>query len=100
MLCNEFASDVLVEIARTWPYSFTARNLEEKELYLHACVMILNVCYGYTIDLKRPFYFDIPDKNLGITKHYRAAFNGDFCQVTPTENAPKITQEDVHLTGI
>jgi len=34
-------------------YDFTARNLDEKELYLHACVMILNVCYGYTIDLTR-----------------------------------------------
>ncbi|WP_298520085.1 GAF domain-containing protein [uncultured Kordia sp.] len=78
-------------------YDFTARNLAEKEMYLHACVMILNVCYGYKIDLKRPFYFDIPDVNLGITKHYRVAFNGDFCQVIPTENAPKITQEDVHL---
>lgn len=78
-------------------YSFTARNLPERELYMHACVLILNVCYGYTIDLKRPFYFDIPDKNLGITKHYRVAFNGDFCQVIPTEDAPKITQEDVHL---
>ncbi|QHI37109.1 hypothetical protein IMCC3317_24870 [Kordia antarctica] len=78
-------------------YDFTARNLAEKELYLHACVMILNICYGYTIDLKRPYYFDIPDKNLGITKHYRVAFNGDFCQVIPTENAPKITEEDVRL---
>ncbi|WP_298416942.1 GAF domain-containing protein [uncultured Kordia sp.] len=78
-------------------YDFTARNLDEKEMYLHACVMILSVCYGYNIDLKRPFYFDIPDKNLGITKHYRVAFNGDFCQVIPTENAPKITDEDVKL---
>ena len=78
-------------------YDFTARNLDEKELYLHACVMILNVCYGYTIDLKRPFFFDIPDKKLGVTKHYRVAFNGDFCQVIPTENAPKITDEDVRL---
>ncbi|EDP98406.1 GAF domain-containing protein [Kordia algicida OT-1] len=78
-------------------YDFTARNLSERELYLHACVMILNVCYGYTIDLKRPFYFDIPDKKLGVTKHYRVAFNGDFCQVIPTEDAPKITEEDVRL---
>ncbi|WP_420570662.1 GAF domain-containing protein [Kordia sp.] len=78
-------------------YDFTARNLDEKEMYLHACVMILNVCYGYTIDLKRPFYFDIPDKKLGVTKHYRVAFNGDFCRVIPTENAPKITDEDVQL---
>jgi len=78
-------------------YDFTARNLPETELYLHACVMILNVCYGYNIDLKRPFYFDIPDKKLGVMKHYRVAFNGDFCQVIPTENAPKITDEDVQL---
>jgi hypothetical protein len=78
-------------------YDFTARNLPEKELYLHACVLILNICYGYKIDLKRPFYFDIPDKKLGVMKHYRVAFNGDFCQVIPTENAPKITDEDVKL---
>lgn len=78
-------------------YDFTARNLDEKEMYLHACVMILAVCYGYNIDLKRPFYFDIPDKKLGVTKHYRVAFNGDFCKVIPTENAPEITDEDVKL---
>jgi len=78
-------------------YDFTARNLAEKEMYLHACVLILNVCYGHKVDLKRPFYFDIPDVNLGITKHYRVAFNGDFCQVIPTENAPKITDEDVQV---
>jgi hypothetical protein len=78
-------------------YDFTARNLDEKEMYLHACVMILAVCYGYNIDLKRPFYFDIPDKKSGVTKHYRVAFNGDFCKVVPTENAPKITDEDVKL---
>ncbi|MEM6721753.1 MAG: GAF domain-containing protein [Bacteroidota bacterium] len=78
-------------------YDFTARNLPEKELYLHACVLILNICYGYKIDLKRPFYFDIPDKKLGVMKHYRVAFNGDFCQVIPTENAPKITDADVKL---
>ena len=78
-------------------YDFTARNLAEKDLYLHACVMILNVCYGYNIDLKRPFYFDIPDVNLGVTKYYRVAFNGDFCQVIPTQTAPKITDDDVRL---
>ncbi|MEM6687285.1 MAG: GAF domain-containing protein, partial [Bacteroidota bacterium] len=34
---------------------------------------------------------------LGVMKHYRVAFNGDFCQVIPTENAPKITEDDVKL---
>ncbi len=78
-------------------YDFKIRNLEENEMYLHACVMILAYCYGYHIDLKRPFFFDIPDKKSGTTKHYRVAFNGDFAEVIPTENAPKITEEDYKL---
>lgn len=78
-------------------YDFNVRNLEENEMYLHACVMILDYCYGYKIDLKRPFFFDIPDKNTGIKKHYRVAFNGDFAEVIPTENAPNITDEDYKL---
>ncbi len=75
-------------------YNFRIRNLEENELYLHACVMILARCHGYFIDLKRPFFFDIPNKKSGITKHYRVAFNGDFSEVIPTENAPEITEKD------
>ncbi len=78
-------------------YDFKIRNLEENEMYLHACIMILGYCYGYHIDLKRPFFFDIPDKTSGTTKHYRVAFNGDFAEVIPTENAPKITEEDYKL---
>lgn len=78
-------------------YEFKIRNFEENEMYLHACVMILNFCYDYTVDLKQPFFFDIPDKNLGITKHYRVAFNGDFAEVIPTKNAPKITEDDYKL---
>ncbi|MCF6347304.1 MAG: GAF domain-containing protein [Flavobacteriaceae bacterium] len=78
-------------------YGFKIRNLEENEMYLHACVMILGYCYGYHIDLKRPFFFDIPDKISGTTKHYRVAFNGDFSEIIPTKNAPKITEEDYKL---
>ncbi|WP_379667247.1 GAF domain-containing protein [Pseudotenacibaculum haliotis] len=75
-------------------YEMFVRNMEDDMMYIMACTYILNLCYGYNIDLKRPFFFDIPDQNLGVTKHYRAAFNGDFMEVTPTENAPKITEED------
>ncbi|MET2986027.1 GAF domain-containing protein [Aureibaculum conchae] len=78
-------------------YEFSIRNFDKDELYIHGCVMILAYCYGYNIDLKRPFFFDIPDKNLGITKHYRVAFNGDFADVIPTKTAPKITDEDYKL---
>ena len=62
-------------------YEFNIRNMEENELYMNACVMILNTCYGYKVDYKRPYFFDIPDKISGITKHYRVAFNGDFSEI-------------------
>ncbi len=78
-------------------YEFNIRNMEENQLYLDSCIMILNACYGYKVDYKRPYFFDIPDKNTGTTKHYKVAFNGDFSEVIPTENAPKITKEDYEL---
>ena len=78
-------------------YEITVRNFEDDVLYIFACTMILGQVYGYFIDLKRPFFFDIPDVNSGMMRHYRAAFNGDFGTITPTENAPKITEEDYKL---
>lgn len=75
-------------------YSFDIMDMGEDEVYIHACVMILAYCYGYNVDLKRPFFFKIPDKNLGITKVYRVAFNADFAKVYPTDTAPKITEDD------
>ena len=75
-------------------YELNVRNFEEDSMYIMACTFIMSYYYGYSMDLKRPFFFDIPDQNSGITRHYRAAFNGDFSEVTATENAPKITEED------
>tara|TARA_R110002073_G_scaffold57778_4_gene146760 strand:+ start:178686 stop:181067 length:2382 start_codon:yes stop_codon:yes gene_type:complete len=78
-------------------YEFKIRNIEEDELYINTCVAILNYCYGYKVDLKRPFFFDIPNKNTGITHHYRVAYNIDLAEIIPTESAPKITEEDYKL---
>ena len=78
-------------------YEFKIRNFEDDSLYLQACVMILSYCYGYNIDLKRSFFFDIPNEKLGVTKHYRVAFNGDFAEIIPTDKAPKITEDDYKL---
>lgn len=78
-------------------YELSVRNFEDDSMYVMACTFILGFVYGYKIDVKRPFYFDIPDKTTGTMKYYRAAFNGDFSDITPTENAPEITQEDVKL---
>ena len=72
------------------------RNLEPDMFYIHACTMILAMCHGYFLDLKRPFFFDIPDKN-GDIKNYRVAFNADMAEIIPHENAPEITEEDYKL---
>ncbi|MEQ6123582.1 GAF domain-containing protein [Pseudotenacibaculum sp. MALMAid0570] len=75
-------------------FELNVRNFEDDMMYIMSCTYILSYKYGYNIDLKRPFFFDIPDKQAGITRHYRAAFNGDFTDVIATENAPEITEED------
>tara|TARA_R110002072_G_scaffold1380_5_gene11621 strand:- start:10265 stop:12649 length:2385 start_codon:yes stop_codon:yes gene_type:complete len=75
-------------------YELNIRNYEEDSMYIMACTFILGYVHGYNIDLKRPFYFDIPDVTTKIKKHYRAAFNGDFLEIFPTENAPEITEND------
>ena len=78
-------------------FEFKVRNFEDNLFYIHACTMILNQVYGYEVDLKRPFFFDIPNQQTGMLKHYRAAFNVDFAEVMATESAPKITLEDYHI---
>jgi len=75
-------------------YDFQVRNYDESKVFIMSCTFILAYCYDTFVDFRRPFYFDIPDKN-GIEKHYRSLYNGDFFQVTPLENAPKLTQEDI-----
>jgi hypothetical protein len=78
-------------------YNFKLRNFDESNMYILSCTFILSYCYNVHIDFRRPFFFDIPDKKTGITKHYRTLINGDFFKVHPLESAPKITDDDVKL---
>ena len=78
-------------------YVLKVRDFEDDKMYIMACTFILNSVYKNPIDLKRPFFFDIPDKKLNVIKHYRVAFNADFMDITPSENAPKITEEDIKI---
>ena len=78
-------------------YEFKIRNFEEDQMYIMACTMILTFFYQKPIDLKRPFFFDIPDKKAGIMKHYRVAFNGDFMNISKSKDAPEITEDDIKL---
>ncbi len=76
-------------------YELTIRNFEQDSMYITACTFILSHVYDFHIDVKRPFYFDIPDKTTGTMKYYRAAFNADFSEITATDQAPKLTQDDI-----
>lgn len=68
-------------------------NFNEDHTYIMGCSIIL-MHLGYNIDFRRPFYYDIPDKN-GIVRHYRMLYNGDYIAISPGEDAPEITQEIV-----
>lgn len=78
-------------------YKLKLRNFDEKNIYILTCTFILAYHYNYHLDFRRPFYFDIPSKETGLTKYYRTLFNGDFFTVKPLKNAPEITQEDINI---
>ncbi|MCG1037502.1 GAF domain-containing protein [Polaribacter sargassicola] len=78
-------------------FELNVRNFEENSMYIMACTFILSYVYGFTIDVKRPFYFDIPDKKTGTMKYYRAAFNADFSEIIPTEKAPSLNSDDFKI---
>ncbi len=70
------------------------KNLDENHYYIMGCSMILGNYYGYNIDFRRPFFYDIPDA-MGIMRHYRIMYNGDFIDIIKTDKAKDITDEDV-----
>ncbi|PQJ79569.1 GAF domain-containing protein [Polaribacter porphyrae] len=75
-------------------YELKVRNFEEDSMYIMACTFILGFVYNFSIDVKRPFYFDIPDKTTGTMKYYRAAFNADFSDIEVSKDAPVLNPED------
>ena len=77
-------------------FELNIKNLHDDDMYIIACTIILNFCYGYNLNFKRPFYYEIPDAN-DILHYYKILYNADFCEIIPTEKAKKITQEDYNL---
>ncbi len=74
-------------------FELNIKNMPDDHRYIIACTIILNFCYGYSLNFKRPFYYEIPDAN-GILRYYKILYNADFCEIVPTEKAKKITEED------
>ncbi|WP_242202183.1 GAF domain-containing protein [Aestuariivivens insulae] len=69
------------------------KNMPQDDIYIIACTIILKFCYGYDLNFKRPFYYEIPDAK-GVTRFYKIMYNADFCEIVPTETAPEITRKD------
>ena len=74
-------------------YELKIMNMPEEYKYIVACTIILNFCYGFQINFKRPFRYEIPDAN-GILRYYKILYNADFMEIEKTAEAPNITQED------
>ena len=74
-------------------FDLLIKNMPEEDLYIFGCTIIISMYYGYTLNFKRPIYYDIPDKN-GILKTYKVLYNADFIEINPTKDAPKFTHQD------
>ena len=70
------------------------RNQEDGIDYIMGCTVILSFYYGFKLDFKRPYFYDIPDAE-GVMHHYRILYNADFMEILPTERTPELSQEDV-----
>lgn len=76
-------------------FNLKMKNMPEDDLYIFACAAILNFNYGYSLNFKRPLYYEIPDEN-GVLRFYKILYNADFIESIRGENAPIITDDDYY----
>jgi len=86
--------NILASAGDTFNIAF--RDYNEEQFYIMACCIILDSNYGTHLNFSKPLYYDIPTKD-GILKHYRILYNADFLELTPTDKALKLSQEDIDL---
>ncbi|WP_299520254.1 GAF domain-containing protein [Winogradskyella sp.] len=74
-------------------FELKVKNMPYDQSYIIACAIILKACYGYDLNFKRPFFYEIPDAN-GIMRYYKILYNADFMEINARKGAKPITQED------
>ncbi|GAA4293831.1 GAF domain-containing protein [Aestuariibaculum suncheonense] len=74
-------------------FELKMKNMAEDDIYIMACAVVLNTCYGFKLNFKRPILYEIPDAQ-GVMRYYKVAYNADFIEIIPSANAPKITEKD------
>jgi len=75
-------------------FKLEIKNMPDDDKYIMVCTIILNAYYGSDFSFRRPFHYEIPDKN-GIIRFYKILYNADFTEVIKSSGAPNITQEDI-----
>ncbi|GGW54187.1 hypothetical protein DFQ11_101288 [Winogradskyella epiphytica] len=88
---SERFKSILKDAGRS--FELELKNMPADQAYIMACSIILKFCYGYDLKIKRPFYYEIPDKK-GVMHYYKIMYNADFTEVIPQDNAPNITKKD------
>jgi putative methionine-R-sulfoxide reductase with GAF domain len=83
--------DILSKVGPS--FELKVKNMPTDQTYIIACSIILKECYGYDLNFKRPFFYEIPDAN-GIMRYYKILYNADFTEIIPKDNAVSITQQD------
>jgi len=51
-------------------FELNIKNMPDDHRYIIACTIILQFCYGYNLNFKRPFYYEIPDAN-DVLRYYK-----------------------------
>ncbi len=92
---SERFKKILKDAGGTDIFALSLRDLPNHHMYVLTCTVILNAYYGYDIDFKRPFFYDIPDKN-GVMRHYRILYNADFMEFLPTDKSLDLSENDVN----
>ncbi len=75
-------------------YEMQLTDMNDDEFYILGCSLILRGYYGYNIDFRRPYFYNIPDAT-GVMKSYKVLYNADFGHIEKTDASIDITREDV-----
>ncbi len=78
-------------------FKMALKGFDAEEVYMLGCSFLIAVLYKVNINFKRPLYFDIPDQDTGMVRHYRAFVNGDFGNIKTKENFKPLTPETIQL---
>lgn len=68
-------------------------DIDLDQFYILGCGLILDHYYNRQLDIRRNFYYDIPDEN-GMVRNYRVDYNTDFITIEKTSNAPQLGEKD------